>query len=108
MPKTMTGIEIKDVKAIMTRLLEPRAYSAVGGRDYLTDISPADLRETLTECFGLIGYGWFLMVTEKEISQTGNEKKPWAGSLTMELAYRYTDDDGEVKLSFPIVGFGGH
>lgn len=108
-PVTATGKTMDDVRQTMTRLLEPDAYSAVGGRSYLTDINPAYLREALVDCFGMAGYGWRLDCQEVMIEDTGaaeGKNIRYFGSMRVEICYLLLSEDGSSAWSEPLIGFG--
>ena len=52
---TLTGMTTDQVVELFKEELEPGAYSEVAHQSYLTEISPAYLREALTTAFGMIG-----------------------------------------------------
>ncbi len=105
---TLTGKSMEDVRSHLGRVLDPEAYKEVGGRSYLTDINPAWLRESLTDCFGLQGMGWWIEVADQSIGPNDSPKKPWYGSMELALFYVMEDEDFHKETSHPIPGFGGH
>ena len=57
--KTLTGLNLQDLAVKLDEELPGDAYSPVpGGALDLTDISPAYMRQVLTQCFGICGIGW--------------------------------------------------
>lgn len=73
----------------------------VGGRlKGMTDINPMWRQKTLTEQFGVCGFGWKYEITEKRLEQGGNDEV--AAFVDINL---YIKIDGE--WSEPIPGTGG-
>lgn len=109
--RTMSGKTPDQVKAIMVAHLEPEAYTAVGGRSYLTDINPAYMREALTEAFGLAGIGWWIEADDPQLKDTGvpdGKNLRWLGTMKISLYYHYyhVRDGGVMKASNALIGFG--
>ena len=104
--KTLTGKTRDQVVEAMTAVLKPDAYKEVGGAPYLTDINPAYLKEVATQCFGLIGEGWWFEYYPGDMTLTF-DGRPAAALKKLALYYRYINEDGELTDSFPILSPGG-
>jgi hypothetical protein len=113
--KTLTGKTMDDVLKHFKRLLPADAYDKVPGGANLTDISPVYLLESLTDMFGLCGFGWSvdydpanvkLEAITKNRSSGGTYQVYSATVSKLELRYRYYLA-GNMCLSDPIVSAGG-
>ena len=104
--KTLTGKTREEVVEKMTAVLSPDAYSEVGGAKYLTDINPAYLKEVATECFGLVGEGWYFEYDTEDMTVTF-DGQPSAWLKKLSLYYVYVDDEGQIFNSRAIHSPGG-
>lgn len=113
--KTLTGKTMDEVLKHFKRLLPADAYDKVPGGANLTDIAPAFLLESLTEMFGLCGFGWSVdydpanikldQITKKR--QSGGTYEVYSATVTrLELRFRYYLA-GNLCVSDPIVSAGG-
>ena len=55
--KTLTGVALSDLPALLDEELPQGAYKAIPGASYLTDIDPAFMRDKFNQLFGLSGFG---------------------------------------------------
>jgi hypothetical protein len=113
--KTLTGKTMDEVLKHFKRLLPADAYDKVPGGANLTDISPAYLLESLTDAFGLCGFGWSVEYDPANIKLEAISKKRQSGGTyevysatisKLELRFRYTLA-GNMCISDPIVSAGG-
>ena len=111
---TLTGMTTDQVVELFKEELEPGAYSEVAHQSYLTEISPAYLREALTTAFGIIGYGWFYDYDNEDLDvrPAAKEGRYTATMKRFALHYRYVEGDPsnggvEIKVSLPILSAGG-
>lgn len=75
--------------------------SIVGGRlKGMTDINPMWRIKTLTELFGMVGFGWYYDITHKEIIEGANNEK--IATIDIDLFVKIGDE-----WSKPIKGTGG-
>ena len=71
-----------------------------GGRiSGFTDINPMWRIKTLTENFGMAGFGWYTQITDQWLEANGNEVKAF---VTINLYVK-----GDEDWSMPIEGIGG-
>lgn len=97
--KTLTGLTMEQVAETLQKTLSDDAYKSLPGAAHLTDINPAYLWETLTDCFGLAGYGWFYkkggLITERV--DDGTKKSDWIRAMFDDFTLFYRlDVDGEI------------
>ena len=103
---TLTGKTMQEVREYLDRTLPPEAYGDVPGRSYLTSIQPMYLRESLTDCFGAVGEGWWTEVVRETVEPIEGGHNEWYGEIRLELFYTLYDSVKEY-ISRPITGFGG-
>ena len=107
---TLTGKTMPEVREHLGRVLPPEAYSPIKHRSHLTDINPTWLRESLTDCFGPVGIGWWTVVTRELVEPILDEYDKWYGEVRIEFSYAFYDENNqdEKYISAAITGFGGN
>lgn len=110
-PTTLTGKTFDEVVEAMKDRLPADAYSEIESAKYLTQIDPSYLREKLTECFGLAGYGWWYDFTDDafhviEGTYSSGKKNFTVSIKRLELRYMYRLGD-EILRSEAILASGG-
>ena len=88
--KTLTGVSLSDLPALLDEELPKGAYKAIPGASYLTDIDPAFMRDKFNELFGLSGFGWGYSYSAESVSLSKESvvrKKGQAGQYTEEIYF---------------------
>ena len=102
--KTMTGIDIEALPAILDAELPAEAYTSVPGGADLTDIDPNYMRKVLNETFGLCGLGWGYDYQSSDIDDrlTGDQgQRSHEGTVTrLEFWYNLVDENGDLHRCF--------
>ena len=88
--KTLTGVSLSDLPALLDEELPKGAYKAIPGASYLTDIDPTFMRDKFNEVFGLSGFGWGYAYSAESVSLSKEDvirKKGKPGQYTEEIFY---------------------
>ena len=88
--KTLTGVSLSDLPALLDEELPKGAYKAIPGATYLTDIDPAFMRDKFNELFGLSGYGWGYSYSSESVSLSKEDvvrKKGQPNQYTEEIYF---------------------
>jgi len=102
--KTMTGIDIEALPAILDAELPAEAYTSVPGGADLTDIDPGYMRKVLNETFGICGLGWGYDYQSGDIrdhntGETG--QRSHEGTVTrLEFWYNLVDENGDLRRCY--------
>ena len=107
--KTLTGVSLVDLPALLDEELPKKAYKSIPGADYLTDIDPSYMRDKFNKVFGLSGFGWGYSYSTESISvQQGDvtykKGKPgeytkaiwFAELLELNFWYKLQKEDGAI------------
>jgi len=94
----MSNLELYD----KVRVVPSEAQKSIGGGRLkgMTDINPMWRIKTLTEQFGMIGFGWVYKITDKRLEKGGKDEI--AAFVDIELKIKVGGEWSE-----PIVGTGG-
>lgn len=101
--KTLTGFNLDDLADLLDQPLHSSAYKAVGGADYLTDISAVWQRRVFNKVFGMFGIGWGLDILPEHIISTENGKGIET-SLKGMFWFKYLEDGKTKKVEFLVTG----
>jgi hypothetical protein len=88
--KTLTGVSLSDLPALLDEELPKGAYKAIPGATYLTDIDPAFMRDKFNQLFGLSGFGWGYSYSSESVSLSREDvirKKGKPGQYTEEIFF---------------------
>ena len=115
--KTLTGVSLSDLPALLDEELPKGAYKAIPGATYLTDIDPAFMRDKFNELFGLSGYGWGYSYSSESVSlskediirrrgQSGQytEEIYFAQLLELTFWYKLVEDEKITRHEIPATG----
>lgn len=115
--RTLRGFTLAEAARELTKILPPDAYKAVPGASDFTDIDPAYLTKEATRVFGVCGVGWWYEYepglvdhwTENKVSQKGREYTTHEVIVPyLVLRYAYTDQNGNVLVSNPVISQGAN
>ncbi|OQY36004.1 MAG: hypothetical protein B6I38_00655 [Anaerolineaceae bacterium 4572_5.1] len=88
--KTLTGVSLSDLPALLDEELPKDAYKAIPGATYLTDIDPAFMRDKFNQLFGLSGYGWGYAYSSESVSLSKEDvirKRGQSNQYTEEIYF---------------------
>lgn len=116
--KTLTGVSLSDLPALLDEELPKSAYKAIPGATYLTDIDPAYMRDKFNQLFGISGFGWGYSYSSESVSlskegvvrkrgQSGQYTEDifYAQLLELTLWYKLEDADGTItRHEIPATG----
>jgi len=115
--KTLTGVSLSDLPALLDEELPKGAYKAIPGATYLTDIDPAFMRDKFNELFGLSGYGWGYSYSSESVSLSKEDvirKRGQSGQYTEEIYfaqlleltfwYKLIEDEKITRHEIPATG----
>jgi hypothetical protein len=88
--KTLTGVALSDLPALLDEELPKGAYKAIPGATYLTDIDPAFMRDKFNQLFGLSGYGWGYAYSSESVSLSKEDvirKRGQSNQYTEEIYF---------------------
>ena len=88
--KTLTGVSLSDLPALLDEELPKGAYKAIPGATYLTDIDPAYMRDKFNQLFGLSGFGWGYAYSAESVSLSKEDvirKRGQPNQYTEEIFY---------------------
>jgi len=119
--KTLTGVSLSDLPALLDEELPKGAYKAIPGATYLTDIDPAFMRDKFNELFGLSGYGWGYSYSSESVSLSKEDvvrKKGQSNQYTEEIYfaqlleltfwYKLVEDEKVTRHEIPATGASDH
>ena len=115
--KTLMGVSLRELPIRLDEELPSKAYKAIPGASYLTDINPAFMRDAFNTLFGPAGYGWGYEYKADDVSLSTEDvirKKGQPGQYTetvffaqlRKLIFWYMlDDDGKLtRHEIPATG----
>jgi hypothetical protein len=115
--KTLTGVSLSDLPALLDEELPKGAYKAIPGATYLTDIDPAFMRDKFNQLFGLSGYGWGYSYSAESVSLSKEDvvrKKGQSNQYTEEIYfaqlleltfwYKLVEDEKITRHEIPATG----
>ncbi|MBT3320714.1 MAG: hypothetical protein HN392_00335, partial [Anaerolineae bacterium] len=115
--KTLTGVSLSDLPALLDEELPKGAYKAIPGATYLTDIDPAFMRDKFNELFGLSGYGWGYSYSAESVSLSKEDvirKRGQSNQYTEEIYfaqlleltfwYKLVEDEKITRHEIPATG----
>ncbi len=88
--KTLTGVSLSDLPALLDEELPKGAYKAIPGATYLTDIDPAFMRDKFNQLFGLSGFGWGYSYSSESVSLSREDvirKRGQSNQYTEEIFF---------------------
>lgn len=88
--KTLMGVALSDLPALLDEELPKGAYKAIPGATYLTDIDPAFMRDKFNELFGLSGFGWGYAYSSESVSLSKEDvvrKRGQSNQYTEEIYF---------------------
>jgi len=115
--KTLTGVSLSDLPALLDEELPKGAYKAIPGATYLTDIDPAFMRDKFNELFGLSGFGWGYAYSSESVSLSKEdvvrkrgqpnqytEEIYFAQLLELTFWYKLVEDEKISRHEIPATG----
>ena len=115
--KTLTGVALSDLPALLDEELPQGAYKDIPGASYLTDIDPAFMRDKFNELFGLSGFGWGYAYSSESVSLSKEdvvrkrgqpnqytEEIYFAQLLELTFWYKLVEDEKISRHEIPATG----